>query len=100
MFRVERQADEQMEEILSMVDLVLSAPPLEGVMLERCKVFLFVTASPPPMRRTRLLPGSKQRSSTERVVGVVVAQPIKIAMRVVRETDGRAVDSGGGVMCE
>lgn len=92
----------QLEDILFMVDTVLDAPRLEDSMLERCKIFLLVTSSPPPtIKRSRLVPGSKPKV-IERIVGVVVAQPIKTAMRVVSvsDTSGRVVDSGGGVMCE
>lgn len=85
-----------------MVDTVLDAPRLEDDMLERCKIFLLVTASPPPVqKKPRLAPGPKQKTM-ERVVGVVVAQPIKVAMRVTKGSDdqAQAVDSGGGVICE
>ena len=85
------------------MDTVLSSPALEERMLERCKVFLFVTSSPPPNpKRQRPLPGAKSKTTVERVVSVVVAQPIKEALRVVKdaETGDGHVDSGGGVMCE
>jgi N-acetyltransferase len=94
-------------DILYTVDTVLSAPALPPDMLARCKLFLAVTACEPPAT-----PGAKRRpgpkpkeGGTERVVGVVVAQPIKWAMRVLRDTaadaeGGQVVDSGDGVMCE
>lgn len=88
-----------------MVDMVLSAPPLPAAILNACKIFLLVTSSPPPLaegKRRRLLEaradGAKPR---DRVVGVVVSQPIKWAMRVLREDEeGNGIDSGGGVMFE
>ena len=92
-----------------MVDTVLSSPSLPPAILESCKIFLFVTADAPPNgKRQKVLAGDKK--STERIVSVVVAQPIKVAMRVLRSNDGRLdegqaerkgiVDSGGGVICE
>jgi N-acetyltransferase len=82
------------------VDTVLSSPPLPTVILDQCKIFLYLTSSPPPSRKRQRIPNSK---SVERVVSVVVAQPINEAMRVLRpgETfDVPVVDSGGGVVCE
>ncbi|EIW68890.1 hypothetical protein TREMEDRAFT_68850 [Tremella mesenterica DSM 1558] len=97
----------KMEEILRMVDTVLSSPPLPTAILSQCKVFLFLTSSPPSNTHKRSKPnvGQQGRSQKERVVGVVVAQKIKWAMRVLRPgeqlgEDVRVVDSGGGVICD
>jgi len=95
--------DRQLAEILSTVDTVLSSPALDPPMLERCRIFLFVTSSPPPTsKKARPLPGGKQRPNVDRIVSVVVAQPIKVAMRVLRdgEPSTGCVDSGSGIMCE
>lgn len=93
----------QLAEILSTVDTVLSSPALDPPMLERCRIFLYVTSSPPPTpKKARPLPGAKQRANVERVVSVVVAQPIKVAMRVLGdgEQSSGCIDSGSGIMCE
>ena len=83
-----------------MVDTVLSAPALPTPILDTCKIFLFVTSSPPPSGK-RLKSASKI-SNRERIVSVVIAQPIKVAMRVLRgdEAGTGGIDSGGGVVCE
>ncbi|ORY25853.1 hypothetical protein BCR39DRAFT_589986 [Naematelia encephala] len=101
----------KLSEILSTVDTVLSSPPLPSSILSTCKIFLFLTASPPPSssaKRPRPLPRGladpkdSKRQAKERVVAVVVAQPIKWAMRVLKpaETIQQVVDSGGGVLCD
>jgi N-acetyltransferase len=93
----------QLDDILGMVDTVLSSPALSLPILERCKIFLLVTSSPPPVKkRSKPTPGGKPKQPVERVVGVVVAQPIKVALRVLREGESGTspIDSGGGVMCE
>lgn len=67
-----------------------------------------MTSSPAPARsggkRPRPLLGAKEKQPKERIVGVVVSQGIKIAMRVLREGEkgerGEVVDSGDGVLCE
>jgi N-acetyltransferase len=91
-------------EILRTVDTVLAAPELPREILARCKLFLATTACEPPA-----IPGAKRRpgpkpkeNGAERIVGVVVSQSIKWAMRVLREgeKDDKAVDSGDGVFCE
>lgn len=96
-----------MTDILRTVDTVLAAPALPPDILARCKVFLATTACEPPA-----VPGAKRRpgpkpkeTGAERIVGVVVSQSIKWAMRVLREGEkgekgDRAVDSGDGVFCE
>jgi N-acetyltransferase len=51
---------------------------------------------------------SEKRNPKERIVGVVVAQPIKWAMKVLTNTEsrqetsssGEVIDSGDGVLCE
>ncbi|WVW79992.1 hypothetical protein I302_101965 [Kwoniella bestiolae CBS 10118] len=87
----------KLEEILSTVDRVLSSPPLPPAILERCKIFLFVTSSPPPVstaKRQKLDNSiSKKVVQKERVVGVIVAQGIKWAMRVLK--DGELTASEG-----
>ncbi|KAK6907203.1 hypothetical protein I203_101193 [Kwoniella mangroviensis CBS 8507] len=79
----------KLDEILSTVDRVLSSPPLPQAILERCKVFLFVTSSPPPASSTKRQKLDSSISikvvQRERVVGVVVAQGIKWAMRVLKD---------------
>ena len=91
------------------VDTVLSSPPLPPAILNQCKIFLFITASPAPSKR--LKPGfNTDKNPKERIVGVVVAQGIKWAMRVMTPeeqvrsgTEGvkkEVVDSGDGVVCE
>jgi len=91
-------------DILATVDKVLSAPALPPAILTHCKLFLAVTASEPPaLPNAKRRPGPKPKEGgAERVVAVVVSQPIKWAMRVLHEGEesGRAVDSGDGVMCE
>jgi len=62
-------------------------------------MFLFTTSSPPPGR----LKSTQKGPPKERVVSVVVAQPIKWAMRVLKPNEGKGgqvVDSGEGVLCE
>ncbi|ORX36301.1 hypothetical protein BD324DRAFT_651542 [Kockovaella imperatae] len=89
-------------EICHMVDTVLSAPALPTPILDTCKIFLFLTTSPAPSGK-RLRPGSSAKGSNkERIVSVVVAQPIKTAMRVLKEMESvdHQVDSGGGVVCD
>ncbi|KAL7419611.1 hypothetical protein Q5752_005523 [Cryptotrichosporon argae] len=88
-------------DILQTVDTVLSSPPLPPAIRAHCKVFLVTTSAPPPAKTAK-----RQRPSgakdTDRVVAVVVAQPIKWAMRVL-PADERiegAVDSGDGVFCD
>lgn len=88
-----------------MVDTVLSAPALPPSILKACKIFLLVTSSPPPLavgKRRKLLEARADNAKPrERIVGMVVSQPIKWAMRVLREDEkGNGIDSGGGVMCE
>jgi N-acetyltransferase len=96
-----------------MVDTVLSASALPRAILDNCKVFLLVTASPPlttmgERKRPKLSEVRDGAGATprERVVGVVVAQRIRWAMRVLRDSEQREgdglkiVDSGGGVICE
>ncbi|WWC99164.1 hypothetical protein V866_006059 [Kwoniella sp. B9012] len=87
----------KLDEILSTVDRVLSSPPLPQAILERCKIFLFVTSSPPPTNSTKRQKLdnsiSKKVVQRERVVGVVVAQGIKWAMRVLK--DGEQLQGEG-----
>lgn len=103
----------QLNDILCMVDTVLSAPALPRAILDNCKVFLLVTASPPlpstatGQRKRPKLSGVRDGAiPRERIVGVVVAQRIRWAMRVLRDSDGeqrdrlKIVDTGGGVICE
>jgi N-acetyltransferase len=103
----------QLNDILCMVDTVLSAPALPRTILDNCKVFLLVTASPPlpttasgQRKRTRLSGVKGGATPRERIVGVVVAQRIRWAMRVLRDSDSeqreglKIVDTGGGVICE
>ena len=91
----------KLDDILKTIDTVLSSPPLPSAILDRCKVFLFTTTSPPP---GRLKPGQNKGAPKERVVSVVVSQPIKWAMKVLRSNEnvkgGSIVDSGEGVLCE
>ena len=50
-------------------------------------------------KRQRVLTGKGK--GMERIIGVVVSQPIETAMRVLKEgEEGNSVDSGGGVLCE
>ncbi|KAL1410260.1 hypothetical protein Q8F55_004266 [Vanrija albida] len=94
----------RVDDILATVDTVLSAPALPPAIRERCKLFLGVTASPAPVKQgaKRARPIGAPAKNRERVVGVVVAQPIRWAMRVLREGESGegVVDSGGGVMCD
>lgn len=85
------------DDVHSTVDGVLSASPLTPRMREACKLVLAVSSCPPPNAKR----GTKA-DGRERIVGVVVAQPIKTAMRVLRtgEDVDNKVDSGGGVVCE
>lgn len=81
-------------EILETVDTVLSAPPLPPPIRARCKLVVAVASG-----------SGGGKKPDDRVVGVVVAQPIKTAMRVLSDTDDKEgkpglVDSGGGVVCE
>ncbi|WVF67082.1 hypothetical protein IAT40_001827 [Kwoniella sp. CBS 6097] len=91
----------KLAEILSTVDLILSSPPLPQAIIERCKIFLFLTSSPPPpistsssntsTKRQKLdsvLSAGKKGAAKERIVSVVVAQGIKWAMRVLGDDDG------------
>lgn len=85
------------DEVHATVDGVLSASPLTPGMRKHCKLILAITSSAPPK-------GNRwtKEDARERIVGVVVAQPIKHAMRVLvgdEDVDGK-VESGGGVMCE
>jgi N-acetyltransferase len=83
---------------------VLSAPKLPEGIQDQTKIFLFITSSAPPTTSTKRSKPSHTDPTKERIVGVVVAQGIKWAMRVLHpgETlDGvQTVDSGGGVICE
>ncbi|WVR03963.1 hypothetical protein IAU60_000962 [Kwoniella sp. DSM 27419] len=110
----------KLDEILSTVDTVLSSPSLPAPILDRCKIFLFLTCSPPPQPSRvstssggakRLRPdieGIKRALPKERVVSVVVAQGIKWAMRILPEgdqceaVDRKVVESGGlgSVTCD
>ncbi|WVQ73755.1 hypothetical protein IAR50_003335 [Cryptococcus sp. DSM 104548] len=105
----------KMNEILSTVDLVLSAPALPPSILAQCKIFLFLTSSPPPpppeatAKRQKLDPtlSKANKDGKERVISVVVAQGIKWAMRVLRDGEGvegkeKVVETGGfgSVSCE
>ncbi|KAK4689903.1 N-acetyltransferase, partial [Tremellales sp. Uapishka_1] len=91
----------KMNDILCTVDTVLSSPPLPTPILDACKVFLLLTAAPPPCGKRRKV---EKVSTKERIIGVVVAQPIKWAMRIIRSGEEAAgtsrIDSGGGVMCD
>ncbi|WVO20091.1 uncharacterized protein IAS62_001381 [Cryptococcus decagattii] len=101
-------------EILSTVDRVLSAPPLPPAILNRCKVFVFLTHSPPPppssSKRVKLDPTDNKLGKDkdkERVVSVVVAQGIKWAMKVLKEGEmekekSTTIESGGfgSVTCD
>ncbi|RSH94531.1 hypothetical protein EHS25_004335 [Saitozyma podzolica] len=102
-----------LNDILCMVDTVLSAPALPRTILDNCKVFLLVTASPPlpttasgQRKRTKLSGVKGGATPRERIVGVVVAQRIRWAMRVLRDSDSeqreglKIVDTGGGVICD
>ncbi|ODO06180.1 hypothetical protein L198_01412 [Cryptococcus wingfieldii CBS 7118] len=103
----------KINEILSTVDLVLSAPALPPPILAQCKIFLFLTSSPPPppsestAKRQKLDPTLRQanKDGRERVISVVVAQGIKWAMRVLKDGEGvdkKVVETGGfgSVSCE
>lgn len=87
------------DEVYATVDAVLSASPLTPRMREHCKLILAITSCAPPKGKTKRW---TKEDARERIVGVVVAQPIKHAMRVLggdEDIDGK-VESGGGVMCE
>lgn len=103
----------QLDDILQTVDLSLSSPPLPPAILERCRIFLLITSSQPPLsatgKRKPSLSASGQSGKSakgERIVSIVVAQGIKWAMRVLDSQDAsdkagiKVVDSGGGVICE
>jgi hypothetical protein len=86
-------------EILESVDTVLSAPALPDPILSRCKIFLFTTCSPPPQSASkRLKPISKSSLSAstgkpiERVVGCVVVQPIRTALKVLGDDELREME--------
>ena len=75
-----------------MIDISLSSPPLPAAILERCKLYLAITSSPPPTRAAsrNLTPSerslqfkNKAEAGKERVVGAVLSQGIKWAMRVL-----------------
>ena len=88
-----------------MVDTVLSSPTLPTPILDTCKVFFFVTLSDPPSsKRLKRVPApsAKDRKPRERIVSVVVAQPIKVGMKVLCRGENVAgqVNSGDGVVCE
>jgi N-acetyltransferase len=90
--------------------------------LDQCKIFLFITSSPAPSKRLQPNSAAEKRNPKERIVGVVVAQGIKWAMRVLPNDqahesgisvaldqrkegkegkgEGEVVDSGDGVLCE
>lgn len=89
--------DGRWDEVHATVDGVLSASPLTAGMREHCKLILAVTSSSPPNAKRRT-----KEDARERIIGVVVAQPIKHAMRVLNHDEDVAgkVDSGGGVVCE
>ncbi|OXG46127.1 hypothetical protein J010_05855 [Cryptococcus neoformans] len=101
-------------EILSTVDRVLSAPPLPPAILDRCKIFVFLTHSPPPppssSKRMKLDPTDNKlgkNKDKERVVSVVVAQGIKWAMKVLKEGEmetekSKTIETGGfgSVTCD
>lgn len=82
----------RVQKILDTVDTVLSAPALPPAIRERCKLFLAISGDSK----------KSERKKEERVVGVVVSQPIKSALRVLSESEDASgmVDSGGGVVCE
>jgi N-acetyltransferase len=63
-----------MLEILSMVDTVLSAPPLPTSILKLCKVILFVTSVGTHPER-------------DRIAGVCVSQKIRWAMKVIEKEE-------------
>ena len=107
-------------EILESVNTVLSSPALPQSMLSKCKIYLFVTSSSPPILPTNKRPKSslqtKKTKSVDRVVGCVVAQPIKVGMKVVQNpgdgnvsvkdcvivdhgSQGDGTDGQGGVIC-
>ncbi len=109
-----------MTDILESVDKVLSAPALPQAMLAKCKIYLLVTSFSPPNPSSgnkRIKPSNTAcKEPVNRVVGCVVAQPIKVAMRVVQETSdvqtavkncvivdhgsqGDGEDSQGSVIC-
>ncbi|WVO13194.1 hypothetical protein L204_100806 [Cryptococcus depauperatus] len=102
----------KLSEVLQTVDRVLSAPPLSAAILETCKIFLFITACPPPppknpAKRLKLDPVVSKGGHKERVVSVVVAQGIKWGMRVIKDGDQyegeeKLVESGGfgSVRCD
>jgi len=98
-FHSQAYINEKLDDILNTIDTVLSSPPLPPVILDQCKIFLFTTTSPPP---GRLQP--TRGAPKERIVSVVVAQPIKWAMKVLSPQEkgegGRVIDSGEGVLCE
>jgi N-acetyltransferase len=106
----EHQPDDQLDDILKTVDTVLSSPPLPSAIMAQCKIFLFTTSSPAPSRRLQPRTTS-DRTPKERVVAIVVSQPIKWAMKLIGNTKakvsdqtqlppGETVDSGDGVLCE
>nr|XP_018264561.1 uncharacterized protein I303_02731 [Kwoniella dejecticola CBS 10117]OBR86719.1 hypothetical protein I303_02731 [Kwoniella dejecticola CBS 10117] len=100
----------KLDEIVSTVDRVLSSPPLPPAIMQRCKIFLFVTSSPPPLSKSSVAKKrqkldtaiSKKVVQKERVIGVVVAQGIKWAMRVLSDGEvqnkpkGKVVIESGG----
>ncbi|GMK56659.1 hypothetical protein CspeluHIS016_0304990 [Cutaneotrichosporon spelunceum] len=89
-------AEGRWDDVYSTVDGVLSASPLTPKMREACKLVLAITSSLPLNVKAAKVDGR------ERIVGVVVAQPIKTAMRVLgndEDTEDK-VDSGGGVVCD
>ncbi|CAK9783366.1 hypothetical protein CC85DRAFT_90012 [Cutaneotrichosporon oleaginosum] len=88
--------DGRWEDVHSTVDGVLSASPLTPKMRDACKLVLATTTSPPPNAKRGV------KVDRERIVGVVVAQPIETAMRVLHSGEDvkDSVDSGGGVVCD
>lgn len=78
-------------------------------MLDKCKIYLFVTSSPPQVTSVvsttssssksgpsvRARKGHQQRKQQPHVVSCVVAQPIKRAMEIVRPGETESNDDDG-----
>jgi hypothetical protein len=72
-------------EILESVDTVLSAPALPDPILSRCKIFLLK-----PISKSSL--SASTGKPIERVVGCVVVQPIRTALKVLGDDELREME--------